>query len=593
MPTPAKRLPSLPSRLWPGAASLLSGGLLALCYAPWNFDWLVWIWASPLLAALWFSPAPSPRRGRGWRGFRLGYLAGFTFFVINVSWITEISRVAGTVWAGIGALLGMGLYLGLYFAAFGAFAATVGRWDPSEGEAAVGKSALFGQSLAVLRVALLNGAAWCGLEWLRGVALTGFGWNGLGVALKDQLVLVQFAEVIGVTGYGFVLMFAATVLFCTVVRVAREVRSHRRIRPHFDLTIATAMIAGLFLHGLSVFLRAPGEGLALRARLFQFNVPLDEKWSADPAVREAVITGYRDLTRAFVDADPPDLVLWPETAVPGVFSAPWVQSYLNDHILAGGEHYFLTGLEDTNLEHTEIYNTLTIMKGDTSSYQMHTKAHLVPFGEFIPWRGTFPLFEWIAGGVIEEDFTAGTTYEPLAIEKEGRKIGIVPLICFEDTVPRVARRFIRPGPQIIVNVTNDGWFHESAQARQHFDNALFRCIELRRPMIRCANTGVSGYIDECGSVYDRTGREAGPRILRDPVTGSTFVRGSLPATLAIALDPPTTFYARFGDLFSVGLGLFALIAVLWRIRPAPSATERAAATGSPAISRGSRRSPRC
>ncbi len=103
----------------------------------------------------------------------------------------------------------MSAYLAVYFAVFGAFAATTGRWRPADGDPSrPGKADLFGQSLAVLRVAFLNGAAWCGLEWLRGIVFTGYGWNGLGVALKEHLVLVQFAEVIGITGYGFVLMFA-------------------------------------------------------------------------------------------------------------------------------------------------------------------------------------------------------------------------------------------------------------------------------------------------------------------------------------------------------------------------------------------------
>jgi apolipoprotein N-acyltransferase len=237
-----------------------------------------------------------------------------------------------------------------------------------------------------------------------------------------------------------------------------------------------------------------------------------------------------------------------------------VQEYFNDHILKGDDFYLITGLEDNNLENNEVYNTITIMKGDTGSYQMYKKVHLVPLGEFIPFRDSFPVFEWIAGGIIENDFTPGTSHEPLSIEKEGHTIGIIPLICFEDTVPRHARKFIRNGPQVMVNVTNDGWFYDSAESTHHFYNALFRCIELRRPMIRAANTGVSGFIDEWGSLYDREGRSLQPRILRDEASGSTYIRGSLPATVTVDLDPPISFYARYGDAFSVTMGLLALVA---------------------------------
>jgi len=552
---------------------VLSGLLLALCYPRWDIGGLIWIWQAPLLTALWFSEPRRADRSRWRHGLFLGYLSGLTFFVFNVNWITEVSRVAGTPLAGIASLLAFTLYLAIYFAAFGAFAATVGRWiliAPDKN-----KKDLFGQSFSVLKVAFLNGAAWCGFEWIRGILFTGFGWNGLGVALKNQLLLVQFADVIGITGYGFILMFCGVIGYCTLVRLGLEVKERRRLRPHFDFAIGVTVVIGLFLYGSSAVLRKPEKTIDLRARVLQMNISLEDKWSEDLLLRQKVIFDYRDLTRTFVETAPLDLIVWPETAMPGNFSTPWVQEYFNDMVLKGDDFYLITGLEDNNLESTEIYNTITIMKGETGSYQMHKKSHLVPLGEYIPFRGTFPLFEWIAGGIIEQDFTPGDSFEPLVIEKENQEIGIIPLICFEDTVARHTRKFVRPGPQIMVNVTNDGWFYDSAQPTQHFYNAIFRCIEFRRPMIRAANTGVSGFIDERGSVYDRNSGDRFPRIVQDEETGSTYIRGSLPATLAIDLNPPVTIYARFGDAFSVGMGFIALTAALFsgfrsRRKPAPA-----------------------
>jgi len=557
-------------RAWPALAAILSGVLLALCYPPFEIGALVWIWSAPLLAALWFSPAKRARDG-----FLLGYLAGLAFFGLSLSWLLELSRVAGTAWAGIGALGSITLYLALYFGAFGAFAVTVGRWSPREpgagaGAGAVGssKGGLFAPSMEVLRAAFLNGAAWCGLEWLRGVVFGGFGWNGLGVALVDQLLLLQFAEVVGINGYGFILMFCGIVAFGTVVRLGREIKVRRRARPHLDFALGVGVVIGLFLHGITAVAKRPDETVTLRARIMQMNIPLEEKWSEDLTRLQRIIYDYRDLTRTFVEASPHDLVLWPETAIPGHFSFPWVQEYFNDHVLLGDDFYLLTGLEDSSLEGDEIYNTVTLMRGSTESYQMHHKTHLVPMGEYIPFRGRFPLFEWIGGGLIENDFVAGDSYEPLLLEKDGVTIGIIPLICFEDTMGRLTRRFVREAPQLIVNVTNDGWFYESAESMQHFHNAIIRCIEVRRPMIRAANTGVSAFIDERGSVFERDSRDRHPRILRDEATGSTFIRGSLPAEVEIDLHPPTTVYARIGDAPSVALGLFALFAagLRWLMR---------------------------
>lgn len=539
---------------WPWLAAALSGFLLALCYPPFDTGGFVWIWQAPLLSALWFA---KPKTTRWKHGLSLGFVSGLVFFLISIFWLTEISRVAGTVFAGLGALLLLSSYLALYFAAFGAFAATAGRWvirEPDED-----KKDLFGQSIDVLKVAFLNGAAWCGLEWLRGILFTGFGWNGLGVALKDQLLLVQFADVIGITGYGFILMFSGVIAFATLVRFGLEIKERKRLRPHVDFALGVALIIGLFIYGIPKVSLAPEESIDIQARVMQLNIPLEDKWSEDVKLRQKIIFDYRDLTRTFIEVAPHDLVLWPETAIPGYFSFPWVQKYFNDHVLKGDDFYLLTGLEDSTLQGDKVFNTITLMQGSTETYQMHKKTHLIPFGEYIPFRNSFPLFEWIAGSIIETDFTPGDSYEPLEIEKDGQRIEIIPLICFEDTVPRHARKFIGEGPQIFVNVTNDGWFYESAESTQHFYNAIFRCIEFRRPMIRAANTGVSGFIDTRGSIFDRRGHaDDFPRILQDEETGSTYIRGSLPGRVEVDLNPPITLYARFGDAFSIALGLLAL-----------------------------------
>ena len=129
----------------------------------------------------------------------------------------------------------------------------------------------------------------------------------------------------------------------------------------------------------------------------------------------------------------------------------------------------------------------------------------------------------------------------------------------EDIFPRHTRKFLRDSPQVLVNVTNDGWFYDSAQPTQHFYNAIFRCIEYRRPMIRAANTGVSGFIDTRGSTFDRRSSDAFPRILQDEESGSTFIRGSIPGSLEVDLNPPMTIYARIGDLFSITLGSIAAL----------------------------------
>ena len=151
-------------------------------------------------------------------------------------------------------------------------------------------------------------------------------------------------------------------------------------------------------------------------------------------------------------------------------------------------------------------------------------------------------------------------FDPLPIHTNGVVIGAIPSVCFEDSVPRLVRRFVRPGPQVIVNVTNDGWFKESPAAVQHFAVARFRAIELRRPMLRCANTGVSAAIDSTGSTaHPDTGK---PQVLVDE-HGSHFTRGSLLTELDVPLQPSFSLYALIGDWGVISLSVLGFL-LAWR-----------------------------
>lgn len=588
-------------RTWPWLAAAVSGAMLAGCFPRWDFGELIWMWQIPLFLALWFCPpARSKKTGqpkaRWRRGFALGYLAGLVFFLINLAWLFELRRVVGSTWAGLGAWVGLPAYLAVYFGFWGAFVSTVARWipqradestkteprdrvtekasrsfaartmSPSKPGFAEAASDLFRPSVEVLQVAALAGAAWCGLEWLRGWMFTGFGWNGLGVALHENLYLIQAADLVGVTGLSFLVVFCNAVWAATLVRFGREMIARKRMRPHLDFAVAMMLIIGVFLYGLTRFsLREEAtdeNSIPLRTLLVQLNIPIDQKW--DRAFTTQIVQDYQALTLGYVESGAFDLVLWPETALPGRWTDPWVQTYLNDNILGGRDYTLILGIEDFSFDEAgedTLYNCLAAVRGSTEEALLHPKIHRVPFGEYLPLRNVFPPIEWIGGKLIPFDFAAGSTTEPLVLDDPG--IQVIPLICFEDTVGRLARKFVRPGPQLLVNLTNDGWFYQSPAALQHMANAKFRCVELRRPMARSANTGVSGFIDAYGSL-EYPDAEPGARgherlrVVQDPLTGNTFTTGTLPATIRIPKDPPLTVYSRIGDAFSLLLGGIAL-----------------------------------
>jgi apolipoprotein N-acyltransferase len=138
-------------------------------------------------------------------------------------------------------------------------------------------------------------------------------------------------------------------------------------------------------------------------------------------------------------------------------------------------------------------------------------------------------------------------------------VQIIPLICFEDTIGRVARRFVREAPQMIVNLSNDGWFLQSVEPEVQLINALFRTIELRRPMVRATNTGVSCFIDTRGRITSK---------LTDPDTGSCFLEGTLPGEVKVPRHPAMTLYSRFGDWFA--LTMLGICLVVWMMKRRPS-----------------------
>ena len=310
--------------------------------------------------------------------------------------------------------------------------------------------------------------------------------------------------------------------------------------------------------------------------LIQLNFSIKEKWAGDYAME--ILRTYHQFTNLYTDNETADidLVIWPETALPGEFDHPMVQDFYQQVLEeGGGDWWLLTGQEhierqqvggpdaDGNAgEKTDLFNSLTALRGSPKNFETRSKIHLVPFGEYLPFRDSFPPMEWIAGGFVPSDFTHGTVYEPITLTDPD--IEIIPQICFEDTVGRIGRKFIdtdqsTTGPQLLVTVTNNGWFWDSANIPQHLANARFRAVELRRPMARSANTGISCFINEFGGFTDLNAPADYERVIRDEESGTPHIRGTLPATLTLQKNPPVTLYARYGDAFSVILGIIALL----------------------------------
>lgn len=522
-------------RLWPWLAATATGLLGAACFPPFNQSWLCWIALTPLIAAIWFSNREAKR---GWlHNLLLGYVAGIVFFTTVFAWLGALGDLYQNLFLH-GLPLLLSLYLALHFAFWGWFAGLIRPKD-------------FISSHRNLLVALLAGSAWCTHEWVRGWLFSGFGWDGLGVALHRNWPLIQISEYTGVIGVSFAVVFANIIAVCVPVRLFAEARTHR-MRPHFDLTLTMIGLVALFAFGLhAVQNQSPGN--PLRVAAIQTNIPQIDKFQLADA--EKILNTCDRLSALAVQRVPNlGLMVWPESSVPGIYGRDaWVLQFSQTMAQRSGTDLLL-GVDNT--ENDRDYNA-ALLVSPTGQNQLYRKVHLVPFGEYIPLRHSFPLFAAIASTWVPGDFAAGTEHTVFHLTNGG--VRVAPLICFEDTVGDLARRFVIKGANLLVDITNDGWFLHSAGSQQHVDNALFRCVENRRPMVRASNTGVTCFIDDSGRVT---------QFLQDDI-GSTFTEGVLTGSVNVPEQPRLTFYTQHGELFAkicavvTGLAIAALCGRRW------------------------------
>jgi apolipoprotein N-acyltransferase len=515
-------------RCWPWIAAIASGLLLALCFPGADQGWLVWVALTPLVSAVWFAGGmQSPK------ACALGCVAGIAFFTATFWWLGELAPLFANPWLRTLPFV-LSLYMGLYVGAWAWFLALVKPRD-------------FLSPARHLGVAALAACAWVALEWVRGWLFSGFGWNGLGVALHGDLAMIQIAEWTGVAGLSWLVAFANVMAVLVVRRMVAEFgpRFLKSFRWEFSATLA--LIVAVWAYGTRTLLRGDATPtVPLRVAAVQAAIPQRDKF--DPEQEDAIYAQFDRLTGlALLLQPPPQLVLWPESATPrGLFSDQVVHDFVfaqarrsDAALLLGSTHFEWESGND--------YNVAVLLTEQGDRLQMHRKIHLVPFGEYLPLR---PVFEPFVGQLVPADFARGRDYTLLEIGEPAVKLSA--LICFEDTLGYLSRRFVGAGAQALVNVTNDGWFARSAAAGQHLANAIFRAVENRRPLIRCANTGVTGIVLPTG-YFERW--------------IPTFQEGVAVREVAIPQARPTTFFTRHGDVISPVSAAVAVVAAglgVWR-----------------------------
>lgn len=471
-----------------GLSAILSGVLLVLALPPFNAGGLAWVALIPVLLANGISVGEKPVLSR-WRLMppgAIGYWMGLFFFAGAFWWVAYVTVV------GVIALI---LYLAVYPALW------VWAHDQLKSRGI--------RSIDTLSWAATSASVWVVLEWCRSWFLTGLGWNGLAVTQHRMIPMVQLASVGGTLLISWLIVFVNVVLACAIRRAYEEIRSGEGYRRHWDLYLTIGLLMGTFFWGMQRIINAPkGELKSIRYALVQPNIPQDEKYEAMNATE--VIQRHVRMSREALLMDP-ELLVWPETATGKIFKTDFELRAAVNYLMRGKRFDFVMGALD--VEEGKQFNAAFWFPPNEKRGKIYRKNHLVLFGEYTPFWDTFPhLGRWFP---MTPGFDAG---EGAAIfELREGAVRALPLICFEDTVSDLARRFNEEKPDFLLNLTNDAWFKDSPGAEQHLANAIFRTVELDLPMLRCANSGVSAVVNQSGAVLDTIKDDQGRRVEVDGV----------------------------------------------------------------------------
>ncbi len=505
--------------------ALLSGVLLVLIFPKFNLSFLAWVALVPLFLAL---------EGRSLReSFNLGFLAGLVSFMGILYWIVPTIVSSGeSKLLGFVSLLFLSSYLAIYYGLF----CLIFRYT----------------SLKITHYTLslfFAPALWVSLELLRAYLFSGFPWALLGYSQWNFTPLIQISEFTGVYGVSFLIVMVNIVLtqagrsfvFSRGEGVVSKARVKRIALP---LALSVLVFFSCLAYGLITISREspaekgnfPKEKSMTRIALLQGNIDQYMKW--DKKYERMIKDTYGELVE-MASRENPQLIIWPETALPGYLKRErqlqeWVEKVVGQtnayHIIGSPEY-----------REGDYYNAAFLVSPQGEILGEYDKIHLVPFGEIVPFRSILSPFI----GVLNELGDFSPARERKLLRAPFGTFAV--LICWEGIFPHLVRKFVKDGADYLANITNDAWFLKTAAPFQHFIASIFRAVENRVSVIRVANTGVSGFIDQYGRITKKT------QIFKKDYLNSSVSRRN-----------QQTFYTNYGDIFAYLCVALSISFIAWR-----------------------------
>jgi len=482
--------------------SILSALLLILSFPTFNLWIFAWFGFLPLFFAI--------RNKTRAQAFLLSYLSGIIFWLGTIWWLVHVT-LAGTIL--------LILYLALYFGLFGLLASS---YPLSTIYLPAGRQATY--------YLLSIPSIWVLLEYLRSHLLTGFPWALLGYSQYLNLPVIQIADITGAWGVAFLVMLVNVAIYLALIK-----KQKRAIILSCLLCVLVSLGYGYYKIN---FLRKSPIQKSIRISVVQGNILQDLKWDINS--RDFIIDRYVNLTLQAIK-DNPDLIIWPEAALPVVLEEePFYYEKVKDLVKQIKTPVVLGAV---TLRNGHYYNSSLLVSDKGENLELYDKLHLVPFGEYIPLKKILGFLETV---VPIGEITPGKEYK---VFNGSAKFSV--LICFEDLFPELSRRFVKKGASFLVNITNDAWYKMSSAPYQHLQASVFRAVENRVFLVRSANTGVSCFIGPSGEIVSYIKSNLGQTIFSSGYdTQRIFVEKGI-----------LSFYTAWGDVFILLLFIFALYGV--------------------------------
>ena len=532
----------------------LSGAVYSTVFAGTDLYVLAWFGMVPLY---WIVSSATPGRA-----FTLSLTWGYFCTLFSFMWLREIMFFIPFIF---GFVLGMfpalwGMVLPFLYKNF-MIPASV-RLEGPEAVAAYRNRNPFREIAYCCALA----AWWCVTEWIRSWIFTGLPWNLVGSSQWQMLPLIQLCRYTGVYGVSFLVVLVNISLgfFLKQLCYAKNLKDGALHAYSLLFSLALIYMCVMFA-GVKNIRRYQRTEAEMKSRIGVVQPNLSQRRSGGESPTLEAIHRCVDLSekllRENTGSEAPQILVWPETAVPVPYNAAYdlsgifrqkagmltLQSKLP---LLTGSIFLERSEKDPQM--VNVYNSALLLQNGGRVMGRYDKVHIVPFGEYVPFGDQFPfLNQWLGMG---RNLTPGKEFLPMEI-LPGLYAGIN--ICYEDIFPYISRAHAKRGANALLVVTNDAWYPSSNEPVQHFANSIFRAVETGLPMIRIGNCNYSAVIAPTGRILSSVFRKQNSASW-DP---GRFEQGCAVLTLPAEKNPALTFYTRYGDLF-IGVCIFYCIIIL-------------------------------